>query len=392
MLKVALDIHQILMLKNKIYKYLSHEVLKNFITILLTFTAIVWTVRAVNFLNLMIEDGFSASVYFKYALLNISTITTRFVPLSFLLSLIISIVKFERQQELLILWTSGLNKIKITNIFFLIALFITLFQIILGLLINPFLLNKSRFLLREAAITQINSVLKSNDFSDSFQGITFYIDEKNSNEELINIFIKDTSGGLKTIVSEIGATVDTTIVAKKGFITNNKLILFDGAIQTLNKKKIIKNVDFEKTELNISNFSTRTITTPKIQETSSYILFNCLIKKNDGNESYQNCSFENNKSDVIETLSRRVGMPLYIPLISVIVSFLLIHKKNKKYNYLKKYIIFIITFIILVLSEILLKFTGFSLINFFLYFFTPIVLSIVFYFLLIKNMISKRAI
>ena len=392
MLKVALDIHQILMLKNKIYKYLSHEVFKNFITILLTFTAIVWTVRAVNFLNLMIEDGFSASVYFKYALLNISTITTRFVPLSFLLSLIISIVKFERQQELLILWTSGLNKIKITNIFFLIALFITLFQIILGLLINPFLLNKSRFLLREAAITQINSVLKSNEFSDSFKGITFYIDEKNSNEELINIFIKDTSGGLKTIVSEIGTTVDTTIIAKKGFITNNKLILFDGTIQTLNKKKVIKNVDFEKTELDISNFSTRTITTPKIQETSSYILFLCLIKKNDGNESYQNCSFKNNRRDVIETLSRRAGMPLYIPLISVIVSFLLIHKKNKKYNYLKKYIIFIITFIILVFSEILLKFTGFSLINFFLYFFTPIVLSIVFYFLLIKNMISKRAI
>jgi len=392
LLKVALDIHQILMLKNKIYKYLSHEIFKNFITILLTFTAIVWTVRAVNFLDLMIEDGFSPSVYFKYALLNISTITARFVPLSFLLSLIISIVKFERQQELLILWTSGLNKIKITNIFFLIALSITLFQIILGLLINPFLLNKSRFLLREAAITQINSVLKSNEFSDSFQGITFYIDEKKSNGELINIFIKDTSGGLKTIVSEIGTTVDTTIIAKKGFITNNKLILFDGTIQTLNKKKVIKNVDFEKTELDISNFSTRTITTPKIQETSSYILFLCLIKKNDGNESYQNCSFKNNRRDVIETLSRRAGMPLYIPLISVIVSFLLIHKKNKKYNYLKKYIIFIITFVILVFSEILLKFTGFSLINFLLYFFTPIVLSIVFYFLLIKNMISKRAI
>jgi len=380
------------MLKNKIYKYLSHEVFKNFITILLTFTAIVWTVRAVNFLDLMIEDGFSPSVYFKYALLNISTITARFVPLSFLLSLIISIVKFERQQELLILWTSGLNKIKITNIFFLIALFITLFQIILGLLINPFLLNKSRFLLREAAITQINSVLKSNEFSDSFQGITFFIDEKNSNGELINIFIKDTGGLLKTIVSEVGTTVDSTIIAKKGFIANNKLILFDGVIQTLNKKKVIKNVDFEKTELDISNFSTRTITTPKIQETSSYILFLCLIKKNDGNESYQNCSFENNKSDVIETLSRRAGMPLYIPLISVMASFLLIHKKNKKYNYLKKYIIFIITFVILVFSEILLKFTGFSLINFLLYFFTPIVLSIVFYFLLIKNMISKRAI
>ena len=106
------------MLKNKIYKYLSTEILKNFITILLTFTAIAWTVRAVNFLDLMIEDGYSAAIYFEYSLLNISTIVTRFIPLSFLLSLIISIAKFERQQELLILWSSGLNKIKIVNIFF----------------------------------------------------------------------------------------------------------------------------------------------------------------------------------------------------------------------------------------------------------------------------------
>ena len=106
------------MLKNKIYNYLAGEIFKNFITILLTFTAIAWTVRAVNFLDLMIEDGFSVYIYFKYSLLNISTIVTRFVPLSFLLSMIISIAKFERQQELLILWTTGTNKIKIANIFF----------------------------------------------------------------------------------------------------------------------------------------------------------------------------------------------------------------------------------------------------------------------------------
>jgi lipopolysaccharide export system permease protein len=119
LLKVALDRHRILMLKNKIYNYLSAEIFKNFITIILTFTAIAWTVRAVNFLDLMIEDGYTANIYFQYSLLNISTILTRFVPLSFLLALIISIAKFERQQELLILWTAGLNKIKIANFFFI---------------------------------------------------------------------------------------------------------------------------------------------------------------------------------------------------------------------------------------------------------------------------------
>jgi lipopolysaccharide export system permease protein len=373
------------MLKNKIYNYLAGEIFKNFITILLTFTAIAWTVRAVNFLDLMIEDGFSVYIYFKYSLLNISTIVTRFVPLSFLLSMIISIAKFERQQELLILWTTGTNKIKIANIFFFIGFSIALLQIILGVIVNPLTLNKSRALLREADNIKINSVLKSGDFSDVFKGITFYIDKKSSSDELINIFIRDSNGSLSTAVGEINNSVNTTILAKKGTIVGDKLVLFNGKIQTIDEKKTIKNINFEKTELSIEQFSTRTITQPKIQETLSSELFNCLIGK-----FLQNCAFKKNKKIVIENLSRRVGMPLYIPLISVISSYLLIYKKNIKYNFIRKYIVFIFAFIILIAGEILLRFSGFSITNFVLYFFSPLILLIILYTILLKKTMSER--
>ena len=379
------------MLENKIYKYLSIEIFKNFIIILLTFTSIAWTVKAVNFLELMIEDGYSGTIYLKYTLLNIFTIITRFVPLSFLLSLIISITKFERQQELLILWTMGLNKIKIANIFFLISCVLVLFQVTLGLVINPVTLNKSRALLRETETKQINSMLRTNSFSDAFKGTTFHIEEKNEKDELINIFIKDSSGSLKTIISELGNEDDTTIFAKKGFIKDNKLILFDGTIQTLNKKKEIKNIDFKKTKLSINNFATRTITQPKIQETSSLILYQCLINKN-SDKVLQNCTSDKSKKNVTEALSRRLGMPLYIPLISVVASFLLIYKKEKKYNFVKKYLIFGIGFLILILAEILLRYTGFSSLNFILYFLAPLILFIFFYYFLIKNMNSEKLI
>ena len=377
------------MLKNKIYKYLCSEIFKNFITILLTFSVIAWTVRAVNFLDLMIEDGYSAIIYLKYSLLSFSAIVTRFVPLSLLLSLIISITKFERQQELLILWTVGLNKMKIVNVFFLLGFLVALFQIILSLIINPFSLNKSRALLRETQATQMNSILKVNDFSDSFKGVTFYIDKKNSNDELINLFIKDINGSLNTILSEVEKSNNTSVFSKKGIVSGNKLILFNGTIQTLNQNRELKNIDFKKTELSLINFSTRTIKQPKIQETSSYILFQCLIDKNI-DKDLLNCPATNNRKVVIEALSRRAGMPLYIPLISIIASFLLIYKKEKKNNFLKKYIIFILAFTILIFAEILLKFTGFSTINFMLYFLSPLILIIILYSLLAKNMISER--
>jgi len=391
LVKVALDIHQILMLKNKIYKYLSTEILKNFITILVTFTAIAWVVRAVNFLDLMVDDGFSSNIYFQYSLLNITTIMSRFVPLAFLLSLTISIIKFEKQQELLILWTSGLTKIKIVNIFLLLAFYVTIFQLILSLFINPYLLNKSRTLLNDGEELQVNTILKSNDFSDSFKNITFYIHEKNSNNELLNIFIKDAGGNFKTIVEESENSKNTTIIAKKGFVSNNKLILFNGTIQTLNKNNEFKNIKFEKTELSLINVSTRTIKQLKIQETSSSSLLRCFFDPKN-NTNLTNCSVNNLQVEVAQTLSRRLGAPLYIPLISIIVSFLLIYKKEKKYNFLKKYVLFIFSFLILIFAEILLKYTGFSSGATISYFILPIVVSVIFYIYLIQKMITEKII
>ena len=377
------------MLKNKIYKYFFDEILKNFITILLTFTAIAWVVRAVNFLDLLVVDGYTTSIYLKYAILNMTTIATRFIPLAFLLSLIISIVKFERQQELLILWTTGLSKLKISNIFLLIAFIITIIQLILGLFINPFLLNNSRTLLNKTDELQINSVLKSKDFSDNFKGITFYIDKKNSNDELINIFIHDSNGSLKVLTDSLEQGRSSTVIAKKGFINQNKLILFNGVIQSINSKNEIKNIQFAKNEISLKNLSTRTIKKPKIQETSTHLLLNCIFDQSE-NPNIANCSKKNYKNDVVQNLSRRSGAPLYILLVTIIVCFLLLNKKEDKFYYLKKYIIFFISFIILILAEILLKYTGLSVLLGISYFILPIIISAILYIYLMKKILTEK--
>jgi len=385
------------MLINKIYNYLLKEIFKNFITILLTVTSIVWAVKAVNFLDIMIADGYSVGIYFKYSVLNIFSIMTRFIPLSFLLSLMISIIRFEQQQELIIIWSAGVNKMKVVYILFLVGVFVSVVQVILGLFINPFLLNQSRSLLRDTSNTQINSLLKTNDFSDAFKGATFYIEKKNASGELINVFIKNRSGNLSpmvtpTLVVDKGITTltDVTIFARKGFIVKNKIILFDGTIQSIDLKKKVKNVDFKKTELSLASFSTRAITQPKIQETSSYKLAECFVKK-ELNKFNKICPFSQDKEIVIEHLSRRLGMPLYVPLISLITSFLLINYKKQKYNITKKYIIFIVAFSVLLLAELLVRFSGFSFLNTVTYFLSPFILSVIIFFLLSKKMMYENA-
>ena len=54
------------MLTNKIYQNFTKEILKTFLVILFGLSIIAWTVRAVNFLDLIVENGYSILTYLQY--------------------------------------------------------------------------------------------------------------------------------------------------------------------------------------------------------------------------------------------------------------------------------------------------------------------------------------
>ena len=98
------------MLRNKIYTNYFLEIIKTFLLILFGFSLIAITVRAVSFLDLIVDSGYPISTYFYYSSLNIFGLAPKFIPLSFLISLIIFIIKHDQEGEFIILWTSGVKK------------------------------------------------------------------------------------------------------------------------------------------------------------------------------------------------------------------------------------------------------------------------------------------
>ena len=78
-------------------------------------------------------------------------------------------------------------------------------------------------------------------------------------------------------------------------------------------------------------------------------------------------------------------MPLYIPLVAVLISFLLVYKKNKKTKILNRYLFFSFGFLLLVLSELLVRYSGITKLNFYVYLITPLLLLPSLYFILLKK-------
>ena len=84
-------------------------------------------------------------------------------------------------------------------------------------------------------------------------------------------------------------------------------------------------------------------------------------------------------------------IPFYIPIISLLCSFLMIRAEEKKNYFFNKYTIFSLSFLILLYAELIVRYTGISKIVNVLFMISPLILIPIFYSLLIYKFSNESA-
>ena len=327
-----------------------------FLFVSVSLSLIIWVIQAVNFLDFVSEDGHSFKIYFYYTILNLPKIFNRVVPIIFFISLYYTLTKYEENNELKIFWLNGINKVKFLNVIIKYTILFFILQIFLSTLIVPFFQSKARLYLKTSSLDFFPSLLQEKKFIDTVSKLTIFIETKNSLTDFSNIFLKD----------EISNNQSQIIYAKKGSLNDRNgkktLTLFDGKfLNTNNKKTAVFN--FDTTEIDLSQYSTKSVTHPKVQEKNTMLLFRCIdyfyIKKKFLERTSLRCGI-NTKfiNEIKQEIFKRIIKPLYLFVISIIVSFLLInYKEHHKYQF-NKTSIFFIGIIILIISEISITYSG----------------------------------
>ena len=333
--------------EKKIFRKLYTEILIFFLLTLFTLSAIVWILQAVNFLDIVSEDGHSISTYFKYSSLNIPRIVAKTFLLSFFLALFYIFVIYEENNQLLIYWTNSISKIGFLNKIILFSLIITILSLILSFIIVPYTQDKARSYIRNSNLDFFPSLIKPKKFIDTVENLTVFIDKK-ENQKIEKIMLKDKSNSNNIQI----------IIAKSGQIFNDQgnkfLVLDNGKIINTNAEKKSTIFDFKETTFDLNKYQTKTTTTAKIQEISSLDILSCL-KDIDTAKSVNfknfNCQ-KNIKKELSQEFYKRFYLPFYILLISIVASFLILNPHvNSDYRY-KKIIIFLTGIILIITSEI----------------------------------------
>ena len=364
-------------MKKIIFRKLLQDCLTFFFLALFGISIIIWVFQAVNFLDIIIEDGRNYNVYFNYTLLNFPKIISRILPFALFFSFSYTFIKYETNNELIIFWNHGVSKLSIVNFFFWIAISIMLFQILMLSIVVPKSQELARSKLRTSDIDYFEGLIKPKKFNDTIKELTIFAEDKNNNEEFKNIYIKKNN-------EEKGFQIT---FAKKGDfeLKENKrvLVLYDGQTLTQNGQNIT-NFNFSKSDFGLSNMDSHLVTYEKIQDQSTLILMRCMqfifdIKKND----ILDCKSPRN---IYKESFKRVINPLYLPLL-ILVSLLLIlnTKEDRKYNR-NKYFIFLIGFGTIILSESSLGYITDNLIKNFLILIFPIILTLIVYLIFIYKL------
>ena len=131
-------------MKKLIFKKLAKDISYFFFVSIISVATIVWIIQAVNFLDLISEDGHSLRVYFSYTLFSLPKIISKILPFIFLISLFYIIINYELNNELIIYWINGITKINFVNVIIKISLIYFLIQLFLTTIVVPYSLDKGR--------------------------------------------------------------------------------------------------------------------------------------------------------------------------------------------------------------------------------------------------------
>ena len=364
-------------MKKILFRKLLTDCLVFFIITLFSSSIIIWVFQAVNFLDIIVEDGRSYLVYLNFSLLNFPKVISKLVPFVLFISFLYVIGKYELRNELIIFWNFGINKINLINFFIKFSFFVMLFQIFLTSFIVPKSQDLARSFLRTSSINYLENFVKPRIFNDAVKGLTIYSNSKDEEGNLKEIYLKKGSGDNFQIT-----------FAKEGRFKqmgqNQFLELrFGETISVINDK--ITNFKFKKSDFNLSNFEDNTTTYKKTQEVATLDLIKCYHNlmnlrffNIDKNFDVENCRLDN-IDNIIKELYKRIVIPLYIPVL-ILISLLLIFRSKENINYSRyRIFIFLIGFSIIIISEMTIRLINENFLENIKFFLIPVILVISLY-------------
>lgn len=232
-----------------INRYILKEISIPFFMIIFILTFALLMGRILQLMDLMINRGILFADIAKLVLYLMPSLLIITIPVSLLISILMGLGRLSRDNEIIVLKSSGLSLYRLMTPVALASLCAFLMTAATGFFLVPYGNLATRNLLFDIAKQKASIGIKERVFNDDFAGLVLYAEEIPSHGDYMKgVFISDTR-----MLKE-----PTTIIAQSGYLISNPksmqitLRLKDGSIHTADKDlTAYKKIDFSSYDINL---------------------------------------------------------------------------------------------------------------------------------------------
>ena len=229
-------------------KYIYKVLLFPFFVITLSITGVSWLVQSIRYLEIILNKGARLLDFIELTVYLIPFLLFITLPISLFFTIYYTYRKLSHDREITALYSLGIDRIKIIKTFFLFSTCVVLLHYVISIYLLPMSMYKFKNLKFEIDHNSIVNLLQFNTFISKINNITLYIEKKEKDNLLRNIFIYNLKNPEK----------DITFIANSGkfYNTNSgiQLTLYNGSkLEFDHKNKKYSLVKFSKHSMSSLN-------------------------------------------------------------------------------------------------------------------------------------------
>ncbi|MBY6047706.1 LPS export ABC transporter permease LptF [Vannielia litorea] len=208
-------------------RYILSQLLVLFGFFSLVLVSVYWVNRAVILFDQLIADGQSAGVFVEFTALSLPNVIRLVLPMAAFVATVYATNRLASESELVVIQATGFSSWRMARPVLFFGLFVALLMAALVHVLVP--TSRGQLAERQAEIANniTSRFLTEGRFLHPADGITFYIRQISPEGELRDVFLSDARNPGER----------TTYTATRAFLvrqeTGPKLVMFDGAAQTL---------------------------------------------------------------------------------------------------------------------------------------------------------------
>ncbi len=232
-----------------VHRYILQEISVPLFMILCVLTFVLLMGRILQLMDLMINKGVAVADIGKLILYLMPSFLTITIPVSLLISILIALGRLSRDNEIIVLKSSGLSLYQLLPPIVFVSLCAFIITAVTGFFLVPYGNFATKNLLFGMARQKASIGVKERVFNGDFAGLVLYAEELPSQQDFMRgVFISDN----RTLKEP------TTIIARRGYFVSDPdsmvvtLRLQDGSMHTVDGDAgTYKKVDFTSYDINL---------------------------------------------------------------------------------------------------------------------------------------------